>query len=187
MSRVGIVPIPVPQGVEITVNAGEVVVKGAKGNLEVPFDTDYLEVKLEDNIVQVHRKSEEKFARSLHGLTRSLIANAVTGVTEGFSKRLDIFGVGYRAEVQGKQLTMHLGYSHPVVYAAPEGVELSTEDAASSTGAQVRIVVYGADKQQVGQAAADIRSKRKPDPYKGKGVRYEDETIHWKAGKAAVV
>jgi len=186
VSRVGVTPIPVPQGVEIAINTGEVVVKGPKGNLGIPFDTTCLEVQFEDNILQVQRKSEEKLARSLHGLIRSLIANAVTGVTEGFSKRLDIFGVGYRAEVQGKQLTMQLGYSHPVVYAAPEGVELSTEDAVAGSGAQIRILIHGADKQQVGQTAADIRSKRKPDPYKGKGVRYENETIHWKAGKSGV-
>ena len=187
MSRVGINPISVPQGVEIAVKTGEVAVKGPKGALEVPFNASQLEVQLRDSVVQVQRKSEEKKTRALHGLIRTLIANAVTGVTEGFSKRLDIFGVGYRAEVQGKKLTLYLGHSHPIVYETPEGIELSTEDAVAGSGAQIRVVVRGIDKQQVGQVAADIRDKRKPDPYKGKGVRYEDEVIHWKAGKAATV
>ena len=120
----------------------------------------------------------------MHGLIRSLIANAVTGVTEGFSKRLNVYGVGYRAELQGSRLTLHIGYSHPVIYEAPEGVELATEDGVG--GAQAGIVISGIDKQKVGQAAADIREKRKPDPYKGKGIRYENEVIHWKAGKTAV-
>jgi len=157
---------------------------GPKGELQVPFNTARLEVQAEDGTIRVSRQSEEKEARELHGLTRSLIANAITGVTEGFSKRLDVFGVGYRAEVQGNRLTLHVGYSHPVVYEAPLGIELKTEN--PQGGAQARIVVRGIDKQQVGQVAADIRFKRKPEPYKGKGIRYENEVIHWKTGKTAV-
>jgi len=166
------------------VSAGEVQVKGPKGELKVPFDADNLEGKIEDGSLQVSRKSEEKQVRALHGLIRSLIANAVVGVTEGFSKRLDVFGVGYRAEVQGTRLTLHVGYSHPVVFEAPPGIQLALEN--PQGGAQARIVVSGADKQQVGQVAADIRFKRRPEPYKGKGIRYDGEVIHWKTGKAAV-
>ena len=187
MSRVGIAPIPVPQGVDVGVSTGEVKVKGPKGELAVAFDAAHLAVQLEDETVHVQRNSEEKMARSLHGLIRSLLANAVTGVTEGFFKRLEVHGVGYRAEVQGGNLTLNLGYSHPIVYEAPEGIEVATEDASASSGAQVFIVVRGIDKQKVGQVAADIRDMRKPDPYKGKGVRYENEVIHFKAGKTAVV
>ena len=141
-------------------------------------------IHFEDGTIQVRRKSDEKEVRAIHGLIRSLVANAVTGVSEGFSKKLDVHGVGYRAEISGKRLTLHLGYSHPVVYEAPEGIEISTEDAPGEV--QTRIVVQGIDKQAVGQVAADIRFKRKPDRYKGKGVRYEDEVIYFKAGKAAV-
>ena len=185
MSRVGVVPVALPQGVEVGVSTGEVKVKGPKGELQVSFDVTHLGVKVEDKVLQVTRTSEEKRARALHGLIRSLVANAVTGVTEGFSKRLDVFGVGYRVEVQGSRLTLHVGYSHPVVYEAPKGIELIAEN--GQGGAQARIVVQGIDKQQVGQVAADIRFKRKPEPYKGKGIRYDDEVIHLKAGKTAVV
>lgn len=184
MSRVGIQPIPLPRGVDIVVNASDVIVKGNKGDLQVAFDPDHVEVQVESESIQVGRKSEQKTTRSLHGLIRSLIANAVVGVTEGFSKRLDVYGVGYRVNLQGRRLTMDIGYSHPVVYEAPEGIELATED--PQGGAQARIVVKGTDKQKVGQAAADIRFKRRPEPYKGKGIRYENEVIHFKAGKTAV-
>ena len=184
MSRVGIQPIPLPQGVDIVVGAKDVRVKGKKGELQVVFDPAHVEVHVEKDRVQITRKSEQKTTRSLHGLIRSLIANAVIGVTEGFYKRLDVYGVGYRVNLQGKRLTMEIGYSHPVVYEAPEGIELATEE--PQGGAQARIVVQGIDKQRVGQAAADIRYKRKPEPYKGKGIRYENEVIHFKAGKTAV-
>ena len=184
MSRVGAEPIPLPKGVEVSLDNENVKVVGPKGELQVSFNPGYIGVRLADETVQVHRKSDEKTGRAFHGLTRSLIANAVTGVTEGFSKKLDVFGVGFRAEVQGKRLTMNIGYSHPVVYEAPEGIELATEDVTGE--AQIRIVVRGIDKQKVGQVAADIRFKRKPDPYKGKGVRYENEVIYFKAGKTAV-
>lgn len=184
MSRIGVLPIPVPAGVEIACGEGTVDVKGPKGGLTVPFDSRSVDIVLEDGQVRVMRKSEEKRVRALHGLFRSLVANAITGVAEGFSKRLDVFGVGYRAEAQGNRLTLHVGFSQPVVYEAPQGVQLALEN--PQGGAQARIVVSGIDKQQVGQAAADIRQKRKPEPYKGKGIRYEDEIIHWKAGKTAV-
>lgn len=184
MSRIGKTPVVLPQGVEVGVDPGQVKVKGPKGELKVPFNTTYLEVKVEEGSLQVARNSELKEARALHGLARSLIANAVAGVTEGFSKSLDLFGVGYRAEVQGRKLTLNVGYSHPVIYEAPQGIDVTIEG--PQAGAQARIVVSGIDKQQVGQAAADIRFKRKPEPYKGKGIRYENEIIHWKTGKAAV-
>jgi len=184
MSRVGKVPVPVPSGVEVSAETSDLRVKGPKGELRVPLRADVLGVAVEDSSVSVTRKSESKEAMALHGLIRSLIANAVMGVTVGFSKRLNIYGVGFRAEVQGSKLTMHIGYSHPVIYDAPDGVELATED--GKGGAQAGIVISGIDKQKVGQAAADIREKRKPDPYKGKGIRYENEVIHWKAGKTAV-
>lgn len=183
MSRIGSLPITRPQGVEVSANGEEVKVKGPKGELSVPFDPALLELQVEGDAIRIQRKSDDQSARAIHGLTRSLIANAITGVTQRFSKKLDIYGIGFRAEIQGRRLTLHIGYSHPVVYEAPEGIELTTENPAQ--GAQVRIVVHGIDKQQVGQTAADIRHQRKPDPYKGKGIRYEDEVIHWKAGKTA--
>ncbi len=183
MSRIGKTPIVVPQGVDVKVDGSQVAVKGPKGALEVPFVDDHLGVDIEGDALQVTCKSEEKSARALHGLTRTLIANAVLGVSEGFSKNLDLFGVGWRAEAQGRQLTLHVGYSHPVVYDAPEGIDIAVGNGES--GAQARITVSGIDKQVVGQVAADIRFKRKPEPYKGKGIRYENEVIHWKQGKTA--
>ncbi len=184
MSRVGIEPISLPSGVDASLCAGSISVKGPKGNLDVAFDPSQIAIELDDITVQVNRLDETKSARSLHGLVRSLVANAVTGVTAGFEKRLDVYGVGFRVDVQGKRLTLEIGYSHSVVYEAPEGVDIATED--PQGGAQARIVVSGIDKQKVGQAAADIRSKRKPEPYKGKGIRYQDEVIYFKAGKTAV-
>lgn len=183
MSRVGKVPVQFPSGVEVSAEASDLRVKGPKGELRVPLMADVIGVTVEDSAVRVARKTETKEAMAMHGLTRSLIANAVTGVTVGFSKRLNVYGVGFRAEAQGAKLTLHIGYSHPVIYEAPDGVELTAE--AGSEGAQAGIIVSGIDKQKVGQAAADIRDKRKPDPYKGKGIRYDNEVIHWKAGKTA--
>ena len=171
-------------GVEASLSPGLLSVKGPKGTLAVPFDPSKTTVEVNDGTVQVNRRDDSKFARSLHGLIRSLVANAVTGVSIGFQKRLDVHGVGFRVDVQGKKLTLEIGYSHSVVYEAPEGIEIATEDPPS--GAQARIVVSGIDKQSVGQVAADIRCKRKPEPYKGKGIRYQDEIIHFKAGKSAV-
>ena len=184
MSRIGTTPVILPQGVEVKIAGAEVAVKGPKGQLEIPFLTEFVEVGQQDSDVTVTRKRDDKKARALHGLTRTLIANAVAGVTEGFSKNLELHGVGYRAEVQGRKLTLHVGYSHPVVYDAPDGIAIEVAD--GTGGAQARITVQGIDKQMVGQVAADIRFKRRPEPYKGKGIRYENEVIHWKQGKAAV-
>jgi len=170
-----------PQGVDVKVEGPHVAVKAPKGALTVPFVDDYIAVNLEGDTVQVTCDSQEKSARSLHGLTRTLIANAVAGVTEGFSKNLDLFGVGWRAEAQGSKLTLHVGYSHPVVYDAPEGINIQVGNGES--GSQARITVNGIDKQVVGQVAADIRFKRKPEPYKGKGVRYADEYVKRKEAK----
>ena len=184
MSRIGKMPVEIPPGVEVDVSEANVAVKGPKGELAVPFRADSVGVVVEGgSTLNVGRKSEEKSVRALHGLTRSLIANAVTGVTQGFSKRLEIHGVGFRVDAQGRKLTLHIGYSHPVVYEAPVGIDLQVEDA---PGFQGLITVSGIDKQKVGQVAADIRKSRRPDPYKGKGIRYVGETIHLKAGKAAV-
>ena len=165
MSRIGKQPVVLPAGVSVVVEGAEVKVSGPKGELTVPFVSDRIGVQVDEGAVVVQRKSEEKKSMALHGLTRSLVANAVSGVTEGFSKRLDVHGVGFWAEIEGHRLTLHIGYSHPVVYEAPEGVELISEN--PTQGAQARIVVQGIDKQQVGQVAADIRHKRRPDPYKG--------------------
>jgi large subunit ribosomal protein L6 len=183
VSRVGLLPIVLPKGVEVATRSGMVDIKGPKGSLSVPYDAQQLTVAVEDGVVRVQRSSDDSGARALHGLVRSLVANATAGVTEGFSKRLEVHGVGFRAEVQGRKLTMSLGFSHPVVFEAPEGVDVKVQEV--SGGAQARITVSGIDKQAVGQVAADIRSKRKPEPYKGKGIRYENEVIHWKTGKAA--
>ena len=183
MSRIGKTPIALPQGVDVKIDGSHVAVKGPKGALTVPFVDDHIGVNLEGDTVQVTCDSQEKGARSLHGLTRTLIANAVAGVSEGFSKNLDLFGVGWRAEAQGSKLTLHVGYSHPVVYDAPEGINIQVGN--GEGGSQARITVSGIDKQVVGQVAADIRFKRKPEPYKGKGIRYENEVIHWKQGKTA--
>ena len=184
MSRVGKLPIPLPQGVEVDVRALDVSVTGPKGALRLFYRADVVDVKVHEGRILVGRRAEHKEALALHGLTRALLANAVLGVTRGYSKNLDLHGVGYRAEVKGRSLTLHIGYSHQVEYVAPEGIDIKVTDPVS--GAQARIVISGIDKQMVGQVAADIREKRKPDPYKGKGFRYENEVIHWKAGKAAV-
>lgn len=177
-------PIPLPEGVAVKTEPGRVLVTGPRGSLAVPYDAERLSVSVEERLLRVGRIAEEKRARALHGLVRSLLANAIAGVVQGFSKRLEVHGIGFRAEAQGRRLTMQLGLSHPVVYEAPEGIDIRVEEAPG--GVQARIVVSGIDKQQVGQVAADIRRKRKPEPYKGKGIRYENEVIHWKAGKAAV-
>jgi large subunit ribosomal protein L6 len=183
MSRIGKMPVDLPKGVEVKVEVPLVKVKGPKGELQFGFVDGNLEVAVDAGKVSVSPKKTDKHTRALHGLTRSLIANAVIGVTEGFSKKLDVYGVGYRVDAKGQKLTMQLGFSHPVEYEVPEGIVVSTENPVQ--GAQARIVVSGIDKQQVGQVAAEIRTKRKPEPYKGKGVRYENEVINWKQGKSA--
>ncbi|MFZ0667516.1 MAG: 50S ribosomal protein L6 [Acidimicrobiales bacterium] len=178
MSRIGRSPIPVPTGVTVTIDSDNVTIKGPQGELSRIVPTG-ITVRQEDSNVLVERPDDERRHRALHGLTRSLLANMVTGVTAGFTKELEIVGVGYRAIAQGPQkLELALGFSHPVVVNAPNGVSFEVP-------AQNRIIVKGIDKEKVGQVAADIRKIRKPEPYKGKGVRYAGERVMRKAGKAA--
>jgi large subunit ribosomal protein L6 len=177
VSRIGKLPVALPSGVEVKLNDGEVAVKGPKGELRQRVLTDVVEVRLEDGRVLVSRKGDAKTHRSAHGLTRTLIANMVEGVSKGFRKSLEISGVGYRVAKSGENLTLSLGFSHPVSFVAPQGVALSVEG-------QTKIHVEGIDKQAVGQVAADIRRLRQPEPYKGKGIRYEGERIRKKLGKA---
>ena len=177
MSRIGRKPIEVPAGVEVKIEAGNVVtVKGALGTMTQALHSDMI-IKKEGNEIIVERPSEMKEHKSLHGLTRTLLSNMVEGVTKGFSKTLDINGVGYRAAKAGKTLTLNLGYSHPVVFEEADGITLEVPNAN-------QVIVKGIDKQKVGQMAAEIRSKRPPEPYLGKGVKYSDERIRRKAGKA---
>jgi len=177
MSRIGKRPVPIVKGVKVEQANGTLKVKGPKGELALDFHRD-LKVVVEGEEVRVERASDEKKDRALHGLTRALIANMVKGVTEGFSKTLEIVGVGYRADLKGKGITLQLGYSHPINYQAVEGVKLECPN-------QTTIVISGADKQKVGQTAAEIRSLRPPEPYKGKGIKYQGEHIRRKAGKTA--
>ena len=176
MSRIGRKPVPVPNGVTVTVNGPAITVKGPKGELSRKLQPD-MQVKVENGNVTVDRPSDEDRHRALHGLTRSLIANMVEGVTQGYKKQLEITGVGYKAEVKPFGLQLALGYSHPVEYRAPAGIKLSAPQ-------PIVVVIEGADKEKVGQVAAEIRALRKPEPYKGKGVRYQGEQIRRKAGKA---
>jgi large subunit ribosomal protein L6 len=176
MSRIGRMPVPVPSGVDVTINGREVVVKGPKGTLSMEVASP-IEVAKNDGTITVTRPSDEGEIRALHGLSRSLIANMVTGVTDGYRKTLEIVGVGYRVQARGKDLEFSLGFSHPVPVHAPEGITFRVET-------PTRFVVEGIDKQQVGEVAANIRKLRKPDPYKGKGVRYQGEQIRRKVGKA---
>ena len=176
MSRIGNKTITIPAGVEITVSAGnEVTVKGPKGTLERVLPAE-MEIKLEGSEIVVSRPNDLKKMKSLHGLTRTLINNMVIGVSEGYEKKLEINGVGYRAQKQGKKLVLSLGYSHPVEMEDPEGLETVVD------GTNI-IVVKGIDKEKVGQYAAEIRAKRSPEPYKGKGIKYADEVIRRKVGK----
>ena len=177
MSRIGKQPIPVPSGVEVKIDGSTVTVKGPKGELTQTL-TDVLSIELEDGVLVVTRPDESRTARSLHGLTRTLLSNMVTGVSEGYSKNLEIVGVGYRAAMKGKDIELQLGFSHPVVVVAEPGITFEVP-------APTKITVSGIDKQRVGQVAADIRKWRKPEPYKGKGVRYEGEYVRRKLGKAA--
>jgi large subunit ribosomal protein L6 len=177
MSRIGKQPIRVPDGVQVELQGTRVSVTGPRGSLHQDVHPR-MKVTVDNGTVTVERRSEERLDKSLHGLTRTLIANMVAGVTEGFEKRLEIQGVGYRAALQGKDLELQVGYSHPVRFPAPEGIEFEVP-------AANRIVVRGNDKQQVGEVAANIRKVRKPEPYKGKGIRYEGEYVRKKAGKAA--
>lgn len=177
MSRIGRKPVPVPNGVDITIVEGTVAVKGPKGQLSIPV-AETMMVRQEGDTVVVERPNDERQNRALHGLTRSLINNMVLGVTNGFTKELEIVGVGYRATAKGSGVELALGFSHPVVVDAPEGITLQVP-------APNRIIVSGIDKELVGQVAANIRKIRKPEPYKGKGVRYVGEYVARKAGKAA--
>ncbi|MEZ4633094.1 MAG: 50S ribosomal protein L6 [Deinococcales bacterium] len=177
MSRIGRAPISIPKGVEVKFNKGSVSVKGAKGVLEVPVN-DRLELAQENGAITLKRQSDNRFDRSQHGLTRTLINNAIIGVTQGYKRNLEIHGVGYRVAMKGKSLELTLGFSHPVVIDPPEGINFETPD-------QTKIVVSGIDKQLVGQVCANLREIRPPDSYHGKGVRYEGEQLRLKPGKAA--
>ena len=176
MSRIGRLPIDIPAGVEVKIEEGnKVTVKGPKGTLEKCLPVE-MTIKQEDNQVVVTRPNDLKKMKSLHGLTRSLIANMITGVSEGYEKKLEINGVGYRAQKKGKEITFNLGFSHSVVMTDPEGIETEMDG-------QNIIIVKGIDKEKVGQYAAEIRELRKPEPYKGKGIKYADEVIRRKVGK----
>lgn len=176
MSRIGKLAIQVPQGVKVALEGSLVKVSGKEGALELPVRPE-IKVEMKDSSIQVKRADDSRTARSLHGLTRTLIANMVKGVSEGFTKRLDIVGVGYKADVQGSTVNLALGFSHPVKYQLPKGISATVDK-------QTAIIIKGADKQAVGQVAADIRALRPPEPYKGKGIKYSDEVIRRKAGKA---
>ncbi len=187
MSRIGKMPIPVPTGVDIRVGDGQATVKGPNGNLEVQIhsltqvnqDGDQLVVTVED--------PDDQKSRAVWGLTRALLANAVEGVTKGFEKRLVVVGIGYRAELKGKDLDFQVGFSHNVPVTPPQGIEFALDSAPGGIeSAQMTVIVKGASKELVGRTAADIRKIRRPEPYKGKGIRYEDEYVRRKAGKTAV-
>ena len=178
MSRIGKLPVSVPAGVEVSINGTEVSVKGPKGELTQTFHKELTIEKAEDGSIVVTRPNDERESRAMHGLTRTLIHNMIIGVSEGYSKTLELIGVGYRAAVKGNTLELNLGFSHPVIIEKPEGITFECPD-------QAKIVVSGIDKQQVGQVAADIRKWRKPEPYKGKGIRYQGEHVRRKEGKTA--
>jgi len=177
MSRIGRKPVPIPDAVTVEIGAGSIAVKGPKGELSQAFSPD-MSVEQGEGVLTVARPTDRGEHRALHGLTRSLIANMVEGVTEGFEKRLEIQGVGYRAALKGRKLELALGYSHPVAVDAPEGIEFEVPQ-------PTEVVVRGIDKQLVGQVAADIRKRRPPEPYKGKGIRYKGEQVLRKVGKRA--
>jgi large subunit ribosomal protein L6 len=176
MSRIGRMPVTVPSGVDVSIDGREVTVKGPKGTLRHTVAPP-IEVAQNNGVLTVTRPNDEGSVRALHGLSRTLIANMITGVTDGYRKTLEIVGVGYRVQARGKDLEFSLGYSHPVVVIPPDGITFRVE-------APTRFVVEGIDKQQVGEIAANIRKLRKPDPYKGKGVRYQGEQVRRKVGKA---
>ena len=176
MSRIGKMPIPVPAGVEVKINGNDVSVKGPKGQLELTVKSP-ITVALEDGNVVVTRPDDERVSRSLHGLTRTLISNQITGVTEGYSKGLEIVGTGYRVTAKGSDIEFALGYSHPILVKAPAGITFTVDG-------NTKVTVSGIDKQAVGEVAANLRKLRKPEPYKGKGVRYAGEVVRRKAGKS---
>lgn len=176
MSRIGKLPIAIPTGVKVALDPNSIRLEGPKGKLQTTIPAG-VEVKVEGNVVRIERQSDERKIRALHGLTRKLIANMAQGVSQGFSRVLDINGVGYRAEVKGQEIHMTLGYSHPVVFPLPSGISASVER-------QIIITLSGADLQVLGETAAKIRGLRPPEPYKGKGIKYREEVIRRKAGKA---
>ena len=176
MSRIGKMPIPVPAGVEVKIDGSNVAVKGPKGQLSLVVSSP-IKVALEDNAVLVTRPDDERLSRSLHGLTRTLISNQIIGVTTGYTKSLDIVGTGYRVTAKGSDIEFALGYSHPILVKAPAGITFTVEG-------NNKVVVSGIDKQAVGEVAANLRKLRKPEPYKGKGVRYTGENVRRKAGKS---
>ena len=178
MSRIGKEPITVPEGVKVSLGGGVFVAEGPKGKVSQKV-VPRVEVSVDDGVIRVTRNGDAGPDRAMHGLMRALLANAVTGVSEGFSKVLEINGVGYKAEHQGSKVRFALGYSHPVNFAIPDGITIEIDK-------NVRMTVSGADRQQVGQVSAEIRSLRKPEPYKGKGIKYADEIIRRKVGKAGV-
>jgi large subunit ribosomal protein L6 len=177
MSRVGRKPIPIPKGVRVEKSNGVIKVSGPKGELTAQVHPR-IELEISSDQILVKRKSDARIDKALHGLWRALINNMIVGVTEGYTKKLEIVGIGYRAELKGKALVLYLGYSHPIIFIPPDGVKIEVPQ-------PTNIVVSGIDKQLVGQVAAKIRSFRPPEPYKGKGIRYEGEVIRMKAGKAA--
>jgi large subunit ribosomal protein L6 len=176
MSRIGKQPIPVPPGVDVSIDGRNVSVKGPKGALELSVAEPITLSRNDDGAIVVSRPNDERRSRSLHGLSRTLVSNLVTGVTQGYTTKMEIFGVGYRVQLRGSNLEFALGYSHPVVVEAPEGITFTVES-------PTKFSVSGIDKQKVGQVSANIRRLRRPDPYKGKGVRYEGEKIRRKVGK----
>jgi large subunit ribosomal protein L6 len=176
MSRIGKQPIPLPKGVDVSISGDVVNVKGPKGQLQVKI-LPGISAAVEDGTLNVTRANDESQTRSFHGLVRALLANAATGVSEGWSKQLEIVGIGYRAESKGKSVIFNVGYSHPIDFAVPEGIEIEVDAKANL------VTVKGIDRQQVGQIAAEIRGLRPPEPYKGKGIRYADERVRTKAGK----
>jgi len=180
VSRVGRLPVAVPSGVDVKIEGSQVTVKGPKGEMAFTFSPQ-IEISLKENEILVNRPSDAREMRSLHGTTRALIQNMVTGVTEGFQRELQLVGVGYRANMEGNNLVLNVGYSHPVVVEPPQGITFDVGER------NQQIFISGIDKQVVGQIAADIRKVRPPEPYKGKGIRYKDEYIRRKAGKAGKV
>lgn len=177
MSRIGKLPVPIPDGVAVDINESTVKVKGPKGELVQSFDPD-MDIAMEDGTVVVRRPSDQQRHRALHGLTRALIANMVTGVSQGYKKVLEIVGVGYRAEMMGKRLNLVVGYSHPILITPPPGVTFAVES-------PTRFSIEGINKQLVGEIASQVRAVRPPEPYKGKGIRFEGEHVRRKAGKTA--
>lgn len=175
MSRVAKNPVAIPKGVDVTITAGTISIKGAKGSLSMNFNSA-VNVKAEDGQITFAAKENSKNGKALAGTTRALVANMVLGVTNGFQKKLELVGVGYKAQAQGKSLNLNLGFSHPIVYQLPEGVTIETPS-------QTEILIKGIDKQQVGQVAAEVRAYRSPEPYKGKGVRYSGEKVRIKEAK----